>query len=495
MIALPTMTALLVAYGIVLLVLCSYGVHRAHLVWCWWRSQAAVKQVAENHRLPSGSELPQVTVQLPLYNEATVVERLLEAVAAFDYPRHLLQIQVLDDSTDETRMLAARKASQLAEEGLNIQYVRRPNREGYKAGALDFGLKNATGELIAMFDADFVPQPNFLKAIVGHFEDPGVAMVQTRWTHMNRQHSLLTRLQALLLDGHHLVENQARFGTGCLFNFSGTGGIWRRSAIDDAGGWQHDTLTEDLDLSYRAQLRGWKFVYRPDVITPAELPEEVCAFRAQQFRWAKGTVQCARKLMSRVMDSKLSPRQRCEAFFHLTPHVTYPAMMMLTILILPAVILIPVGDLQTMLAIDLPLCTGATGSIGIFFATAERLQGRSAWSAIKKLPALIALGAGLSPLVSKAVFEGARQMSGEFVRTPKRGTAIGRYRQRAKLPWVEMLLGAVSTASIVASIHSGHYFATPFTLLFAAGYWYVAYHVIVEQLGTREEVPRLVTSN
>jgi cellulose synthase/poly-beta-1,6-N-acetylglucosamine synthase-like glycosyltransferase len=488
------MVALLVLYGFVLLVLCTYGAHRAHLVYTWARNRRRVREAIESYRLPAAGELPTVTVQLPLYNEATVVERLLDAVARIDYPRDRLQIQVLDDSSDETRLLAARRVSELQSTGLDIEYVRRPGREGYKAGALNYGLHSATGELIAMFDADFVPQPDFLKAVVGHFTDPQVAMVQTRWTHMNRSQSLFTEIQALLLDGHHLVENQARFGSGKLFNFSGTGGIWRRQAIESAGGWQHDTLTEDMDLSYRAQLQGWRFIYRPDVVTPSELPEDMSAFRAQQFRWGKGTVQCARKLLGRVMRGDLTRSQRIEAWFHLTPHLAYPAMLLLTILVLPAVLLLPASDWATLLAVDLPLCCGATGSIALFYATAERAQGRSAWSAVLKLPAIIALGAGLSPLVTRAVLGGMSQMAGEFVRTPKRGTTLGRYKQRAKLPWIEMVLAVHSMAAVGAAIESGHYFAAPFTALFACGYLYVAYHVIVEQLGTREEVPRLLTS-
>lgn len=489
------MVALLALYGLVLLVLCTYGAHRAHLVFTWLKCRRQVRAAIESHRLPAANELPSVTVQLPLYNEATVVERLLDAVSRVEYPRDRLQIQVLDDSTDETRLLAARKVAELQRTGLDIEYVRRPGREGYKAGALNYGLGSAKGELIAMFDADFVPQPDFLTSVVGHFTDPGVGMVQTRWTHMNRSHSLFTEIQALLLDGHHLVENQARFGSGKLFNFSGTGGIWRRAAIEQAGGWEHDTLTEDLDLSYRAQLQGWRFIYRPDVVTPSELPEDISAFRAQQFRWGKGTVQCARKLLGRVMQSGLSRSQRIEAWFHLTPHLAYPAMLLLTILVLPAVLLLPVSDWATLLAVDLPLCCGATGSIALFYATAERAQGRSAWSAMLKLPAIIALGAGLSPLVTRAVLGGARQMAGEFVRTPKRGTTLGRYRQRAKLPWIEMALAVHSMIAAVAAVQTGHYFAAPFTVLFALGYLYVSYHVIVEQLGAREEVPRLLTSS
>ncbi len=482
-------------YFAVLLLLCTYGVHRAHLVYLWLRHNHRVKEQADAHRLPERHELPFVTVQLPLYNEATVVERLLEAVAKIDYPRDRFEIQVLDDSNDETRHLASRKVKELQRSGLDIEYIRRPNREGYKAGALEYGLRTAKGEFIAMFDADFIPQENFLTAIMGHFTDPKIAMVQTRWAHINRDESLLTKVQALLLDGHHLVENQARCGSGLLFNFAGTGGVWRRAAIDDAGGWQHDTLTEDLDLSYRAQLKGWRFIYRPDIATPAELPHEISAFRAQQYRWARGTVQTARKLLKRLLTSDLTFAQKSEAFFHLTPHAAYPAMMALSVLILPAVLLVPVSNAGTLFLIDLPLCTGATGSIAGFFILAERAQGRSAWSAIRRLPSVIAMGAGLSPLVTKAAWEGLRSMSGEFVRTPKRGSGTTRYRQRTKLPWIEMVLGVISSCSVIASVQTGHYFATPFTLLFASGYWYVAYHTLVEQLQSRrQEVPRLVTS-
>jgi cellulose synthase/poly-beta-1,6-N-acetylglucosamine synthase-like glycosyltransferase len=487
------MNAVLGVYFAVLFLLCLYGVHRAHMVWLWVRHRRTVKAAADNHALPE--VLPVVTVQLPLYNEATVVERLLDAVATFDYPKDRLEIQVLDDSTDETRMITARKVQALQRAGLDIQHIRRADRTGYKAGALDFGLSTAKGEFIAMFDADFIPQAGFIKQVIGHFSDPGVAVVQTRWAHLNREASFHTHVQAMLLDGHHVVENQARFGSGRLFNFSGTGGVWRRTAIDDAGGWQHDTLTEDLDLSYRAQLKGWKFIYRPDVVTHAELPEEMSALRAQQYRWAKGTVQTARKLLGRVLSApQLSFSQRLEAFFHLTPHAAYPLMLLLTILVLPALLLAPAADIGTMALIDLPLCMGATGSLGAFLALAERGQGRPAAGAFLRLPLVIALGAGMSPLVTRAVFGGLREMAGEFVRTPKRGSNGGRYHGRSRLPWTEFVLCALSVCSVIASIQTGHWFATPFTMMFAAGYGYVALQLVLEQLATRHEVPRLVTS-
>jgi cellulose synthase/poly-beta-1,6-N-acetylglucosamine synthase-like glycosyltransferase len=477
-------TALVLLYFAVLLLLCGYGVHRAHLVVLVARHRRKLEKAARPEEI-ADDRLPTVTVQLPLYNEATVVARLLEAAGTIDYPRDRLEIQVLDDSTDETRAIASAKVEELRKNGLDIVYLRRPTRVGYKAGALDFGLARAKGELIAIFDADFIPQPSFLRDVVGHFRQPEVGMVQTRWGHLNRDHSLLTSIQALMLDGHHLVENRARFGAGLMFNFSGTGGIWRAKAIQDAGGWQHDTLTEDLDLSYRAQLAGWRFVYRPDVLTPAELPEDMSAFRAQQFRWAKGTVQTARKLLQRVLSAPLTFAQRVEAFFHLTPHFAYPLMMLLSILLLPALILMPATDMRTMLVIDLPLCIGATGSLATFYAVAERAQGRSAWAAMRRLPMLIALGAGLAPHLSRAVYEGLRSMAGEFVRTPKKGIIAGRYRQHAELPLTEIGLALLSLASVVASLETRHWFATPFASLFTLGYGYVAWLVVAEQLSVR----------
>jgi cellulose synthase/poly-beta-1,6-N-acetylglucosamine synthase-like glycosyltransferase len=498
--------ALCFAYFAVLLLLAMYGLHRSHLVLTCLRYREKLRGLRDGlPRVASDADpdaLPHVTVQLPLYNEATVVERLLDHVARLSYPRSKLEIQVLDDSTDESRHIARAKVSHLRAappaqgEGtradwdgeLDIVYLHRIDRTGYKAGALDEGLKVAKGELVAIFDADFLPQPDFLRELVPHFTtDEKVGMVQARWGHMNRDVSLLTRVQALMLDGHHLVENRARAAAGWLFNFSGTGGMWRKRAIGESGGWQHDTLTEDLDLSYRAQLKGWRFVYRENVVSPAELPEDVSAFRAQQFRWAKGTVQTARKLMKRVITApELTLMQRIEAVFHMTPHFAYPLMVLLSVLLLPALVLMPATNPVTMLIIDLPLCMGTMGSLLAFYSMAEAAQGRRRIEAIKTLPTLLALGAGLAPHLTKAVFEGLRSMAGEFVRTPKHGTNHShRYRARADLPTIEIALSLLSLASVVASIETGHYFATPFAMLFTFGYGYVASLVASEQLARR----------
>jgi cellulose synthase/poly-beta-1,6-N-acetylglucosamine synthase-like glycosyltransferase len=481
-------TLLFVLYFSVLLVLSCYGLHRSLLFFLCYRYRRRAQLLRRGSAAFPEDRLPRVTVQLPLYNEATVATRLLNAVARIDYPADRLEIQVLDDSTDETRHIVDQKVAAMRAAGIDAVCVRRADRRGYKAGALDVGLARAKGSIVAIFDADFVPQPMFLRDVVGEFEDVGVGMVQARWGHMNRDHSLLTRVQALMLDGHHLVENRARFASGRLFNFSGTGGLWRREAIQSAGGWQHDTLTEDLDLSYRAQLIGWRFVYREDVVTPAELPEDVSALRAQQYRWAKGTVQTARKLLGKVLRSHLTATQRVEALFHLTPHFAYPLMVLLSVLLLPALILSPATDTWTMVLIDLPLCIGTTGSLAAFYGLAERAQGRGAWLALYRLPALIALGVGMAPHLTRAVWDGFRSMSGEFVRTPKKGTREGRYRAYAALPATEMGLGVLSAFSAVASVETGHWFATPFALMFTFGYAYVSSLVIQEQFARRRAV-------
>ncbi|MCC6521467.1 MAG: glycosyltransferase, partial [Polyangiaceae bacterium] len=419
-------------------------------------------------------ELPHVTVQLPIFNESTVAARLVRRVAALDYPRDRLEIQVLDDSTDDTAAITCAEVDALRASGVRATWLHRTDRRGYKAGALAAGLERATGELVAIFDADFLPEPDFLRALVGHFRDARVGMVQARWTHLNRTASLLTRVQALMLDSHHLCENRARFGSGLYFNFSGTAGIWRRAAIEDAGGWQHDTLTEDLDLSYRAQLRGWRCIYRPDVTAPAELPEEIAAVRAQQHRWAKGTVQTARKLLGRVWRAPVGLGQKVEAFFHLTPHCAYPLMLLLSLLLLPMMLFFEGGGLGGLMLVDLPVCVVPLGSLAGFYMHAESAQGRPRRKALALLPVIIALGAGLAPHLGRAVLEGARQRGGEFVRTPKRGDAGGRYRARLGLPVAELGLGLLSLATTVASVARGHYLATPFALLVACGYLFVA---------------------
>ena len=328
-----TLSELLIlgTYFFVLVILAVYGWHRYFLVYLYMKNKDKVP-------VPSTplERLPVVTIQLPIYNEMYVADRLIDAVCLIDYPRELLEIQVLDDSTDETTSVAERAVRRNAAQGIDITCIHRTDRTGYKAGALEAGLKAAKGQFIAIFDADFIPTADFLRRTIEFFGDSKIAMVQARWGHINHDYSLLTKVQSILLDAHFVLEHGGRNRSGLFFNFNGTAGIWRREAISDAGGWQHDTLTEDLDLSYRAQLRGWKFVFVPGLIAPAEVPVEMNAFKSQQHRWAKGSIQTCRKLLPRILRSKHLPIQvKTEAFFHLTNTIVYPLMVVLTLLMYP----------------------------------------------------------------------------------------------------------------------------------------------------------------
>ena len=369
--------AIMVPYFAVLAVLSVYGMHRYETIRGYMKHRKRLRQAEPPTRF---TELPRVTIQLPIYNERFVVERLLEETSKIDYPRHLLQIQVLDDSTDDTHPFTEELVREYRDSGLPIEYIHRTNRHGYKAGALENGLKTASGEVVAVFDADFVPPSDFLQRTVHHFTDPKVGMVQTRWTYLNRGHNVLTEVQAILLDGHFVLEHIARFGGGLFFNFNGTAGVLRRSMIQDAGGWQHDTLTEDSDLSYRAQLKGWKFVYAPAVECPSELPVETYGFQVQQSRWAKGLTQVAMKLLPQILRSKLPWRVKAEAFFHLTPNIGYPLMIVVSVLMLPVMIVRFYMGLFQMVMIDLPLIMPRSfWSISAFYVVAQRELFPKSW--------------------------------------------------------------------------------------------------------------------
>ncbi|MBV9266072.1 MAG: glycosyltransferase, partial [Acidobacteriaceae bacterium] len=323
--------ALLIPYFGMLLILSVYGVHRYETVRRYIKYGRSLPKAAPRRF----EQLPRVTIQLPLYNERFVVERLLEEVSRIEYPRELLQIQVLDDSTDETHPFTERLCNEYRAAGVPLEYRYRTNRHGFKAGALQEALATATGEFIAIFDADFTPPRDFLTRTVDFFTDPEVGVVQTRWSYLNKEYSILTQVEAMLLDGHFVLEHGARCGSGLFFNFNGTAGILRRKMIDDAGGWQHETLTEDSDLSYRAQLKGWRFVYVPSLDCPSELPVETHGFQVQQARWAKGLTQVAIKLLPRIFRAKLPLRVKVEAFMHLTPNISYPLMIAVSMLMLP----------------------------------------------------------------------------------------------------------------------------------------------------------------
>ena len=469
--------ALLIPYFVVLILLAFYGMHRYQLVYLYYKHR---KNKVTN---PASrfTELPRVTIQLPIFNEQFVVDRLVDCVCRIEYPRDKLQIQVLDDSTDETVEVASEVVERYAALGHNISYHHRTNREGFKAGALDAGLKSATGEFVAIFDADFTPPADWLMKVIHHFADPEIGMVQTRWTHLNRNYSFLTEVEAILLDGHFVLEHGGRSRAGVFFNFNGTAGIWRRQAIDDAGGWEHDTLTEDTDLSYRSQLKGWKFRYLQDVECPAELPIEMTAFKTQQARWAKGLIQCAKKDLPKVLRAPVSRREKTEAWYHLTANISYPLMIVLSTLLLPAMIIRFYQGWFQMLYIDLPLFLASTFSISSFYLVSQKELFPNRWyRTFLFLPPLMALGIGLTITNSKAVLEALLGHQSAFARTPKYRVvtkqdkaAAKKYRKRLGwIPYMEMLIGAYFALTVWYAIANENYITVPFLFLFVFGYWY-----------------------
>ncbi len=466
---------LLIPYFLVLAILSVYGLHRYYLVYSYYRHRRNLPKREPGQISP----LPRVTVQLPVYNERYVVERLIDEVCRLDYPSELLEIQLLDDSTDDTSLVARHCVERHAALGFPIRYFHRNNRQGFKAGALAAGLRVARGEFVAIFDADFLPPPNFLQTTLPCFRDRTVGMVQTRWSYINRNYSLLTRVQSILLDGHFILEHGARSRSGCFFNFNGTAGIWRRQAIEEAGGWQHDTLTEDTDLSYRAQLRGWKFLYLQDVECPSELPVEINAFKSQQARWAKGLIQTARKLLPTLWRSPLPWRVKVEAFFHLTANICYPLMAVLAALLFPAMIVRFYQGWFQMLYIDLPLLLAATCSVSAFYLVSQRELFPETWKqSIKFLPLLMATGIGLTLSNSRAVIEALFGVPSPFVRTAKYRIessadriANKKYRHRANwIALLEMLVGCYFAFTVYYAVANENFATVPFLCLFAGGY-------------------------
>lgn len=394
-----------------------YGIHRIWMIWRWWRHSRTA--AGREHSTPPMAVLPFVTVQLPLYNESLVAGRLIDAVAAFDWPPEKYEIQVLDDSTDATRQIVDERVARWSVRGVDIHAVRRNGRAGYKAGALAHGMGRAKGELIAIFDADFIPHPDFLKKVVPHFNHPDIGMVQAKWGFLNAGHSWLTRLQSLLLSTHFGIEHEVRHSGGLFFNFNGTAGIWRRSAIDDAGGWSSDTVTEDLDLSYRAQMAGWRFVYLNNVVVPSELPATLSDFRSQQDRWAKGAIQTGKKLLPKLMISPLPLGIKIEAAAHLLANFCWMFGFLATITLYPALLnRIGIGVYQ-IVWFDAPLFL-LTGISVIAYYLIYGLRSRR-FHPIWGLPLLPAVSIGLAPFFSLAVIKGLTRKGGVFQRTPKFG--------------------------------------------------------------------------
>ncbi|HET9940363.1 MAG TPA: glycosyltransferase [Candidatus Eisenbacteria bacterium] len=453
------------------IVLAAYGLHRLHLI-CLYRKRRPTAVP------PEPAEWPRVTIQLPIYDERYVAERLLEAAAAVDYPRERLEIQVLDDSEDETAGRMTRAVAALRDRGVDAVHIRRGNRAGYKAGALEHGLARAKGDLIAIFDADFVPQPDMLKRMVPHFADPRVGMVQARWKHLNRDYSLLARLQAISLDAHFLVEHTARMSADRYFNFNGTAGILRRTCIEDAGGWQSDTLTEDLDLSYRAQLKGWRFVFAGDVGCPGELPVEMNAFKAQQHRWVRGSIQVARKLLPRIWKSEAPLGVKLEATFHLTSNVPYVLLLLLSLIVYPVVLARYSSRSVFFLAADSVLLIAATAPVLAYFAQVER---GSALKRLRWVPLVMTLGIGLAVNNTRAVLEGLFCRAGAFHRTPKFRLEARRDRWRGKRyrsplrvhVLLELAFGLYFAWAMLALARAGLWAPLPFFVLYLFGFLYV----------------------
>ena len=478
-------TFILVLYFFVLSILAVYGWHRYYLVYLYMKNKGQAPAP-----LPALTVLPPVTVQLPIYNEMYVADRLIAAVCDMDYPKELLEIQVLDDSTDETTSIAELAVRRHAARGFNISYIHRVDRRGYKAGALEAGLKASSGSFIAIFDADFIPGPDFLQQTLPYFQtDRKIGMVQARWGHINQDYSLLTKIQSMLLDAHFVLEHGGRNRAGCFFNFNGTAGVWRREAIGSAGGWQHDTLTEDLDLSYRAQLAGWRFIFLPDVVAPAEVPVEMNSFKSQQHRWAKGSIQTCIKLLPRILRSEQPLSVKAEAFFHLSANFNYLLMSLLSVLMFPAMWVRYNMGWTEMLLIDVPLFFAATASVANFYIVSQRELYADWRQRLKYLPFLMSIGIGLCVNNTRAVLEAIFNHQSEFARTPKYGIErdsdewVGKkYHQSVGVqPMIELALGLYFTGTVFYALANQIYGTLPFLMLFQVGFLYTGLLSILQQ--------------
>jgi cellulose synthase/poly-beta-1,6-N-acetylglucosamine synthase-like glycosyltransferase len=475
-------------YFLSLVVLFTFGAHGFVMVYHYLKRG---RPRAGN--LPMSSE-PVVTIQLPVYNELYVVNRLIDAVCSLDYPKEKLEIQVLDDSTDETTELVARKADEYQKHGINIQHIRRGDRTGFKAGALQHGLQSAQGEFVAIFDADFVPRSDFLRNTLPYFFfDEEIGLVQTRWEHLNSDYSLLTRTQALALDGHFVMEQDVRNRVGYFINFNGTGGIWRTRCIKDAGGWQSDTLTEDLDLSYRAQLRGWKFKYLNHVTTPAELPAGVNALKSQQFRWTKGAIETARKILPTVWKSKLPLRVKIHSTFHLTNNIVFPFILLAGLLNVPLIFIKQAGGHQLYFGLMSIFILAFIGSF-LFYLLSQRAVYRDWHKRILLFPLFMAGSMGFAVNNSRAVFEALFKKKSEFIRTPKYrienidDSWIEKKYVPRKIDWivgVEILLAIYCFFGVISSLYYLEIAAVPFQLLYFLGFTFVASLSIKQALDAR----------
>jgi cellulose synthase/poly-beta-1,6-N-acetylglucosamine synthase-like glycosyltransferase len=467
-------------YFISLLILFAFGAHGFVMVYHY------LKQRGIERKQPPLKETPVVTVQLPLFNELYVANRLIDAVCSLEYPKEKLEVQVLDDSTDETKDLVAKAVSQYQLLGYDVKHIHRVDRSGYKAGALKHGLETARGEFVAIFDADFIPNRDFLiKTIPYFYTDPKIGVVQTRWEHINREYSMLTRAQAFALDGHFVVEQDVRNKAGFFIQFNGTGGVWRKEAIIDAGNWQSDTLTEDLDLSYRAQLRGWKFQYLSDVTSPAELPAEVHALKSQQFRWTKGAIETARKMIPEVWKSNIPLRIKIHSTFHLTNNIVFPFIVLAGILNVPLIFIKQQGGHEAYFAMMSIFVIAFIGSF-LFYLISQRSVYADWRRRIMLFPLFMAGSMGFAVNNSRAVFEGLFKRKSEFIRTPKfaiqrktdswkKNIYVGK---KKKFDWViaiEILLAVYCLFGVISALYYLEIAAVPFQLLYFLGFTCVSW--------------------
>lgn len=469
-----------------LVILCLFGLHRFSMVLRWFKYRNYKPATPKRY-----NELPQVTVQIPLYNERLVAKRIVDSIVLLDYPVDRLQIQIVDDSNDDTSELIAERVKHYQQQGINIDHVQRTNRQGFKAGALKEAMSSASGEFIAIFDADFIPNPNTLLKSIHYFTQPNVAMVQLRWEHLNRRSSLLTKTQAIMLDAHFALEQQIRCASEMLFNFNGTAGIWRTSAIIDAGHWSADTLTEDLDLSYRAQIAGWKMLYLNDVTCPGELPADMNAFKTQQYRWAKGGVQVMMKMLKTVWKTKLPFSKKVESTFHLSNNLAYFVMLIDTLFFLvPSLYLRDKYDFINVWWLDIPLLLMSSGGHIAYLYFGQVVLGRSKSRAFLKIPNLVMLGIQLAINNSKAGLEALLGKESEFVRTPKTGelqqsndpiitAKLVQPKENTKTLYkplapkgaiFEFLIAAIYSLVLLWAIKQQHWFMLPFIALLTVGF-------------------------
>lgn len=407
--------AVTILFGMSLLFIFLFSMGQLHLTWVYLRLEKTKTTT------PEIKSFPHVTIQLPLYNEKYVVERLLESVAKIKYPKDKLEIQVLDDSTDETTSIVKNKIESIRETGINIVLLHRTDRVGFKAGALQNGLEKAKGEFIAIFDADFIPGEDFLMKTLPYFENKKVGMVQTRWSHLNKNYSLLTQLQSFGLDAHFSIEQSARKAAGSFINFNGTCGVWRKKCIEDAGGWSFDTLTEDLDLSYRAQLNGWEFKYMEDFATPGELPVIMQAIKSQQYRWNKGAAETARKLFLKVLTSKLSLTTKIHAFFHLFNSSVFVSLFIAAFLSIPMLyIKRDHPEIDWVFHAGMIFFLGFLSISFFYWIATKRFHKKSPGKKFASLfPQFLIVSMGLSLHNGLAVMEGLLGKKTPFIRTPK----------------------------------------------------------------------------